>query len=95
MYEFVGEPSEMSEEHLSALFETHGAIEEHHQRILDFLLYFGFLGIRIADDDPRYVYHYGYDMGIMHAVLRKNRERIRFVLNPAFWPALEVNAPDH
>lgn len=90
IYQFVGEPSEMSEEELGAVFKNHGVAPESHDRVLEFLLYFGFLGIRPGTEDVRYVYTVGYDMGILKAVLRKNRNSVRFVLNPAFWPALDV-----
>ena len=95
LYEFVGEPGEMSEKELEDLLTGHSVEPDDCPRVLEFLLYFGFLGIRIGDEDPRYVYDVGYDLSILNAVLRKNRERARFVLNPAFWSALEVKAAAH
>jgi len=95
IYEFVGELSEMSKEDLCLLLEVHGIEKDHHARVLEFLLYFGFLGIRVGNEDVKYVFDFGYDMGILNAVLRKNLERVRFVLNTAFWPALEVKAVVH
>lgn len=90
LYEFVGEPAEMSREKLENLLTGHGVEPAHHPHVLEFLLYFGFLGIRIGDEEPRYVYDVGYDLSILNAVLRKSRERAHFVLNPAFWSALKV-----
>lgn len=95
IYEFVGEPPEMSKEDICLLLEVHGIEKDHHAHVLEFLLYFGFLGIRVGNEDAKYVFDFGYDMGILNAVLRKNLERVRFVLNTAFWPALEVKAVVH
>lgn len=92
LYEFVGEPSELSEEDLHLLLRIHGTSDEKLQDVTDFLLYLGFLGVRVGCDEPRYIYDFGYDLGILRAMHRKNKERSLFVLNPAFWPALEVRA---
>jgi hypothetical protein len=90
LYEFVREPSELSEEDLHLLLKIHDTPNEKLQDVTDFLLYLGFLGVRVGNEDPRYIYDVGYDLGILRAMQRKNKERSRFVLNPAFWPALEV-----
>lgn len=92
LYQFVGEPSELSEEDLHLHLRVHGIADDHLQKVTDFLLYLGFLGVRVGTEEPRYIYHFGYDLGILKAVQRKNKDRARFVLNPAFWPALEVRA---
>jgi hypothetical protein len=92
LYEFVGEPSEMTEEDLHLLLKIHDTQEEKLKEITDFLLYLGFLGVKVGHDDPRYIYNVGYDLGILRAIQRKSNERSVFVLNPAFWPALEIRA---
>jgi len=89
LYEFVGEPSEISEANLRVLL-VQSIAEDKLEAVTDFLLYFGFLGVKTRQDEPRYIYHVGYDLGILKAVQRKNRDTSVFVLNPAFWPALEV-----
>lgn len=92
LYEFVGESSELSEEDLYRLLQTSGISDEKLQEVTDVLLYLGFLGVRVGRDEPRYIYDFGYDLGILRAVHRKNQELSLFVLNPAFWPALDVRA---
>lgn len=90
LYEFVGEPSEMAEENLHLLLNVHGIEDDEAQAVTDFLLYLGFLGVRVEGDEPRYIYHVGYDLDILKAVHRKNRAKSVFILNPAFWPALGI-----
>ncbi len=90
LYEFVGEPSELSEDQLYDIIKLHGVNESDVQTVVDCLLYFGFLGIRIRDEDPRYIYNFNYDLKILIALRRKNSKQLLFILNPAFWLALGV-----
>lgn len=92
LYEFVGEPAELSEMSLHALLEKYAETEESMLRIIDFLLYLGFLGVKVGTEEPRYIYDFGYDLGILRAMHRKKKDTSLFVLNPAFWLALEVRA---
>lgn len=92
LYEFVGEPTEMSEEDLHLLLQVQGVATDKIQNVTDYLLYLGSLGIKVGDEDPRYIYDFGYDLRILNAIRRKNSDRLLFVLNPAFWPALEVKS---
>ena len=90
IYQFVGESSEFSEEDLNILLDGPVSSNEVRWRIIEFLLYYGFLGIRYAEQDIQYIHHVGYDMQILQTRLSKNRGAIRYVLNPAFWPALNI-----
>lgn len=90
LYEFVGESSEMHESKLLELILSSGIIEEDLHTVVDCLLYFGFLGLKIRDEEPRYIYNCNYDIKILKALYRKNTDHVKFVLNPAFWLALDV-----
>lgn len=90
IYQFLGERSEFTADDLAVLLELNGIDVEARNRIVDFLLYYGFLGIRYSEEDTQYIYHVGYDMEILKTRITKNRSSIRYVLNPAFWPALEI-----
>jgi hypothetical protein len=63
--------------------------EERHETIRDFLLYHGVIGLRL-DDKDQYIFDVGYDL--KQILIRVNRlgTEARFVLNPAFAPALEI-----
>jgi hypothetical protein len=54
-------------------------------------LYYGFFGIRYADQEVQYIHDVGYDMQILQTRLSKNKGAIRYVLNPAFWSALNIS----
>ena len=94
LYDFVGEPAEMDKAQLEALLTESKLTHEEFETVLGFLLYFGFLGIRVGEEEPQYIYDVGYDQGILSALQRKNRDTVRLVLNPAFWPALGVAIPN-
>ena len=90
LYQFVDEPAEFSRDHLHGLLEAHGIAADKLERVTNFLLYLGFIGVRVGADEAKYIHDYGYDLGILAAVCRKHKDACSFVLNPAFWPALEV-----
>ena len=90
IYQFIGEASEFTTDDLDVLLEINGIPEAKRESIVEFLLYYAFLGLRYLNQDVVYVYDAGYDMQILRTRMQKNRDSIRFVLNPAFWPALGI-----
>ena len=92
IYEFIGENSIFSREELEILLYVSGTDSNVTDRIIEFLVYYGFLGIRYASENAQYIYDVGYDMQILRTRIKKNANAIAYVLNPAFWPALEIEA---
>jgi len=92
IYQFLGENSEFTNDDLTILLDINNIKPEKHAKVIEFLLYYGFLGIKYLDQDTQYIFHVGYDMELLRTRITKNREAIRYVLNPVFWPALEISA---
>ena len=90
IYHLLGEHWRFSREELGMLFDDHGLPSAKYDEVISFLLYFGFFGIRIGNKEPVYIYDVGYDMKVMHTYIDKHLNQTEFVLNPAFWPALDV-----
>jgi molybdopterin-guanine dinucleotide biosynthesis protein len=90
IYSFLGEDSEFSEEDLLVLFDINKIPSEKSQKVIEFLLYYGFLGIRYLEQEPQYIYQVGYDMQILKTRISKNKGAISYMLNPAFWPGLNI-----
>ncbi|WP_156820715.1 P-loop ATPase, Sll1717 family [Thioalkalivibrio thiocyanodenitrificans] len=90
MYQFLGEASEFSSDDLRILLDVNGLSREEIGHVIEFLLYYGFLGIRYADNDPQYIYDVGYNMEILKTRIQKNLNAITYTFNPAFWPALHI-----
>ena len=93
IYVFLNEQSDVSRDDLEVLIDIKGVPSEHIDHIVEFLVYYGFLGIRIGTADPKYIHDVGYDMKIMQTSIEKHANALRYVVNPAFWPALAINQP--
>jgi hypothetical protein len=90
IYQFVGETSEFSHDDLNILLELNTIDADKRESVIEFLLYYGFLGIQYLSHETEYIYHVGYDMQIMKTRLSKNKAATKYILNPAFWPALRI-----
>ena len=90
IYYFIGEDYVFSLEDLEIIFSEHGIRESMYSDLVGFLLYFGFLGIKIGTGDARYIFDVGYDMKRLQVPISKAGSTVQYVLNPAFWPALGV-----
>ncbi len=90
IYLFLGESAELSHEDLQILLEGKDLTEQQIDTVVDFLLYYGFLGIRYAAEDPQYIFSVNYNMEIFKTRIQKNRNAITYVINPALRPALSI-----
>lgn len=90
IYHLTDEHWKFSREELAMLFEEHNLAEIKYDDVIDFLLYFGFFGIRVFGRDAVYIYDVAYDMKQLRVQVDKHADRFEYVLNPAFWPALRV-----
>ena len=91
IYQFIGEKSQLNIENIEKLMKSNDIEEEKWDSVLEFLLYYGFIGISNPDGYPRYIYNVGYDLKILLATLKKFRGTVRFTLNPVFWPGLGIS----
>ena len=92
IYYFIGEDYVFSHEEIQMIFEDHDIPDERYEEVIRFLLYFGFFGLRVGSQTT-YIFDVGYDMKRLDVPISKNLALVRYVLNPAFWPALGVG-PD-
>lgn len=90
IYQFSGEKAHLSPADLEVLLEIQGIAEDKRKDVTTFLLYFGFLGVCSAEGEPLYIYDVGYDMKMMEIRIRKFGQSAMYVLNPAFWAALDI-----
>ena len=92
MYQFLGENSEFSNDDLRILLDVNSLTPDEIDRVIEFLLYYGFLGIRYSEEDAQYIYDVGYNMEIFKTRLEKNKNAITYTFNPAFWSALTIRS---
>jgi hypothetical protein len=90
LYSFIGCNSELSEDRVLELISESLADEEKTQRVFDLLLWYGFIGIKVNTDDPKYIYDFSYNMTLLNGV-RNKASNCLICINQAFWSALMIN----
>lgn len=87
MEEFSGRRS--SAPQLKRLIAEAGVQEGAIDRVIDFLLYYGVIGLRAAGDE-HFIYDINYDMKLLKIRAARMGEAATYTVNPAFWPALGI-----
>jgi hypothetical protein len=90
IYVFANERSECSREDIEVLMSINNIDAATVESMVHFLLYYGFLGIKVGENDSKYIHDVNYDMKMLMATIQKYAAVIRYVINPAFWPALAI-----
>ena len=79
----------MSDGELSALIKSAGIEDANVRRVIEFLIYYGVLGLRTEDGDL-YIYQVNYNSKMIEARAQRAGDKAFYVINPAFWPALNI-----
>ena len=90
LYYFLDAPALMTRDQLVSVFESAKLDPETHEKVLDFLLYYGVLGIRIGEHEY-FIYGVAYDLKVLKIRAERGGEGTRYVLNPAFWPTFDID----
>jgi hypothetical protein len=91
LYHFLDAPSVMSDAELSALISSAGVENAHVRRVIEFLIYYGVLGLSTEDGDL-YIYGVNYNPKMIEARAQRAGENAFYIVNPAFWPALSIKS---
>jgi hypothetical protein len=89
LYHFLDVPAVMSDGELSALISSAGIEDANVRRVIEFLMYYGVLGLRTEDDDL-YIYQVNYNSKMIEARAQRAGDKAFYVINSAFWPALNI-----
>jgi hypothetical protein len=87
LYHFLDAPGVLTPAQLTAILDEAKIAD--HERVTDFLLYYGVLGIRTAHMEF-FIYNVNYDLKILKIRAERGQESTRYIINPAFWPAFGV-----
>ena len=90
LYYFLDTPAVMTREQLVEVFDNAKINQGTHEKVLDFLLYYGVLGIRNAHHDY-FIYEVNYNLRILKVRAEQGKDSTRYVLNPAFWPTFGID----
>jgi hypothetical protein len=93
LYAFIGSPTMLARDQLEASLTTHGIAPETLGKVINVLLWFGFLGFLWSDGTVRYIYSFNYNMKVLEGTHNKmvSAGNVKYIINPAFAPALGVS----
>jgi hypothetical protein len=87
---FIGEKASYSSDELRSIVKGSDVGGDKIETAVEFLLYYGVLGVQCGTADPIYIFQMGYDMKKLKIFIAKNEGTLRYVMNPAFWPGLGI-----
>ena len=91
LYAFIGSKSTLPSDQMAKLLHEYHIEEDMMDKIIDILLWFGFLGVVRAGGEITYIYSVDYNISQLKGIIRKAQsEGLVYAINPAFWPSLEV-----
>jgi hypothetical protein len=94
IYQFIDAPPQMSAKHLHELIGRAGIHESDRERVVDFLLYYGILGVRTSQDQSHFIFNVNYNLKVLQARASLASDGSVYVMNPAFRPALGIGDAD-
>jgi hypothetical protein len=90
IYHFIGEGQEFEHGRLESILNGAGVPSDKTGKVIEFMLYFGFLGVKKGVENPRYIFDLGYDMKLLTALAIKAKSNLTYVLNPALYTGLNL-----
>ena len=87
LYHFLDAPGVMTPDDLTAILT--GAKVADREKVTDFLLYYGVLGVQAVDSEY-FIFNVNYDLKVLKIRAERGGDSIRYIINPAFWPAFGV-----
>lgn len=89
LYAFIGTDSELSDDEIKLVLMEVGTPQDILVKVVDLLLWFGFLGFVTDDGDRKFIHDAGYNPKLLRAYGKNKLPASKsYVINPAFWPAL-------
>jgi energy-coupling factor transporter ATP-binding protein EcfA2 len=93
-YSFIDYTSSFGQDELAAALENAGIAADKRERVVEMLLWYGFLGLAQNGDRSRFIYNVNYEMKILSGLRKRVGADIRYCINPAFFPALGIKSND-
>jgi hypothetical protein len=90
LYHFIDSTPRLGGQELKTLVQGAGIPAEDVDQVVDFLLYYGILGVHTVNDDVHYIFNVNYDLKVLQIRATRAGEGASFVMNPAFRPALGI-----
>ena len=97
LYEFVGREPSLNRSKFNQVvrgFLGRDANADTVDEVFRLLLWFGFIGIRAANDEPKYIFDTSHNMKMLEALTKRSARTGQLVIHPAFRPGLAIGEPD-
>ena len=94
LYHFVDAPGRLSSSEIAALIAGAGIDPADVGRVIDFLLYYGILGVRSSDEQVHYIFNVNYDLKVLQIRASRAGDGRTYVMNPAFRSAIGIKEAD-
>ena len=90
LYAFIGCKQSLHYKEANKLLYDFSIEKELAEKIINILLWYGFLGLQVNDNETKYIYNFNYNMRLMQGVAKMQKEDLYYQINPAFWSALLI-----
>ncbi|MEQ1536155.1 MAG: hypothetical protein ABL923_09785 [Burkholderiaceae bacterium] len=91
LYHFIDANPKLTTAELRNLILSAKIEESDINRVVDFLLYYGILGIQTTDEQVHYIFNVNYDLKVLQIRATRAGDSVIYVMNPAFRPALGIS----
>jgi hypothetical protein len=88
LYHFIGEGDSFSLEKIQEICGGAGVASDKMKDVIEFLLYYGFIGIESGMEAPKFIFDVNYDMKLLKVLVAKANGKLAYKLSPAFHAAL-------
>lgn len=88
LYHFIGEGEQFTHQELEEILLGAQISAENVPSTIEYLLYYGFIGVKSGNSDVRYIFDVNYDAKLLNVLVKKFGEDLKYTLNPAFHFAL-------
>lgn len=94
LYHFVDCSAELTAEQLCSVMKSAKIDEGDVEKVKEFLLYYGIVGVKGIGAEVHYIFDVNYDLKVLLIREERGGETTRYVVNPAFRPALGISEID-
>lgn len=91
LYALIDAPASFVKRELLGFFYSWHIRKKEWERLIEFFLWYGVLGVEVGHGMVKYIYDFNYDFRLLKAVVQRQGPKCRFWINPAFRPALDVS----
>ena len=82
----------LTEVELRDILNTQIQNEDKVDKLIEILLWYGFLGLVTNGDEVNYIYTVNYNIDLLKTIIRKAGSQMQYLINPGFWPSLHITS---